>query len=109
MELTCILFRYEMYAEDSRAPSVAHHKDDVDGGYPVESGPAIEVIELANGETVWYVFHHMSQRHFRYSRKTYSGRLSMVSGATTTNPSTEIGRASLPSIHSGTDQTTAFN
>ena len=52
--------RYEMYAEDS----VAHQRDDVDGAYPVESGPAIEVIELANGETVWYVPHYMSQGQF---------------------------------------------
>lgn len=55
MRLTRILLRYEMYAEDSRAPSIVHQRDDVDGAYPVESGPAIEVIELANGETVWYV------------------------------------------------------
>ena len=55
--------RYEMYAEDSRTPSVAHHRDDTDGTYPLDSGPAIEVIELANGETVWYVPHHVSQKH----------------------------------------------
>lgn len=46
-----------MYAEDSTATSVTNQRDDVDGGHPVESGPAIEVIELANGETVWYVLH----------------------------------------------------
>jgi len=44
-----------MYAEDSRAPSVAHQRDDADGAHPLEPGPAIEVIELASGETVWYV------------------------------------------------------
>ena len=43
-----------MYAED-RAPSVAHQRDDGDGAHTLESGPAIEVIELANGETVWCV------------------------------------------------------
>ena len=48
--------RYEMYAEDG----VAHQRDDVDGAVPVESGPAIEVIELANGETVWYVLRRVS-------------------------------------------------
>ena len=53
MRLTRILSRYEMYAEDSRTPSVAHHRDDTEGGYPLEFGPAIEVIEHANGETVW--------------------------------------------------------
>lgn len=49
-----------MYAEDSRAPSVAQQRDDVDGTYPTESGPAIEVIELANGETIWCVLRHVS-------------------------------------------------
>ena len=54
-----------MYAEDSRAPSVAHQRDDVDGAPPpLESGPAIEVIELANGETVWYVIRYVSQGTF---------------------------------------------
>ena len=61
MMLTRILLRYEMYAEDSRTPSVANQKDEVD---PVESGPAIEVIELANGETVWCVCRYMSQDTF---------------------------------------------
>jgi len=50
-----------MYAEDSRTPSVAHQGGDADGGYPLESGPAIEVIELANGETVWCAPRHVSQ------------------------------------------------
>ena len=60
MRLTRIVSRYEMYAEDSRAPSVAQQRDDVDGTYPTESGPAIEVIELANGETIWCVLRHVS-------------------------------------------------
>jgi len=51
-----------MYAEDSSAPSVVHQRDDVDGAYPVETGPAIEVIELANGETVWYVLRRVVPR-----------------------------------------------
>lgn len=55
MKLTRNGSRYDMYAEDSRAPSVAHQREDGDGAYPVESGPAIEVIELANGETIWWV------------------------------------------------------
>ena len=63
--LTRILLRYDMYAaEDSRAPSVVHQRDETEGGYPLESGPAIEVIELANGETVWYVFRHVSKCTF---------------------------------------------
>ena len=60
MRLTRALLRYEMYAEDSRTPSVVHQRDDVEGACPLESGPAIEVIELANGETVWYVLDHAS-------------------------------------------------
>ena len=67
-----------MYADDSRTPSVAHHRDDVDGAYPVESGPAIEVIELANGETVWYGSRHVSQNPldahaFNVSRSIVNG------------------------------------
>jgi len=53
-----------MYAGESRAPSVAHQRDEVDGAPPLESGPAIEVIELANGETVWYVLGDASQGTF---------------------------------------------
>ena len=53
-----------MYAEDSRAPSVTHQRDDVDSATPLESGPAIEVIELASGETVWYVVGYVSQGTF---------------------------------------------
>jgi len=99
-----------MYAEESRAPSVAHQRDDVDGTYPLESGPAIEVIELANGETVWFVPDYVSQDTFDIHAHTMRiGRSSTVSGATTTSPSTEIGQVSLPSIHFGTDQTTGFS
>lgn len=56
-DVGCI--RYEMYAEDSRAPSVTHQRDDGDGTNPLETGPAIEVIELANGETIWCVIRHV--------------------------------------------------
>jgi serine/arginine repetitive matrix protein 2 len=55
MRLTQVVLRYDMYDGEDRAPSVAHQRDDVDGASPPEPGPAIEVIELANGETVWYV------------------------------------------------------
>ena len=48
-----------MYAGDSRVPSAvpgeAH--SDVEGMPPSESGPALEVVEMANGETIWFVFH----------------------------------------------------
>ena len=50
-----------MYAGESRAPSVAHQRDDVDGAPPLESGPAIEVIELANGETIWCASNDVSR------------------------------------------------
>lgn len=40
-----------MYAGESRAVSVAAGDE---GQMPSDSGPALEVIELANGETVWY-------------------------------------------------------
>lgn len=42
-----------MYAEDNRTPSAGQQRDDADGAHPLESGQAIEVIELANGETIW--------------------------------------------------------
>ena len=59
--LTQTVFRYEMYAEDSNAPSAAHQhqRDDGEGAHIPESGPAIEVIELANGETIWCVACHV--------------------------------------------------
>jgi len=59
MRLTRTLSR-EMYAEDRRTPSVAHYRDDTDEGYPPDSVPAIEVIEFANGETVWCAPYHVS-------------------------------------------------
>jgi hypothetical protein len=56
-----------MYAGDSKAPTSA--ANDAHGVIPSqssrnldpdhltgsESGPALEVIEMANGETIWYV------------------------------------------------------
>ena len=48
-----------MYAEDSMAQSAAHRREDGDGVHPLEPGPAIEVIELANGETIWCVLDHV--------------------------------------------------
>jgi hypothetical protein len=42
--------RYDMYSGDSRAVSMAAPDD---GQVPQEAQPALEVIELANGETVW--------------------------------------------------------
>lgn len=43
---------YDMYSADSRAMSMAVADD---GQGAQETQPALEVIELANGETVWYV------------------------------------------------------
>ena len=50
-----------MYAEESRAPSVTNQRDEADGAHPLESRPAIEVIELANGETIWCASHDVSR------------------------------------------------
>lgn len=50
-----------MYAGDSRAVNVTSNVSTnvtTEGSQPgvdEESGPAVEVIELANGETIWYV------------------------------------------------------
>lgn len=76
MRLTRIaLLRYEMYAEDSRTPSVAHQRDDGDGAHAVESGPAIEVIELANGETIWWAPRFVSlDGNFVFTHALLAGR-----------------------------------
>lgn len=50
-----------MYAGDSRAVNVSNNvspnatTEGSQHGVDEESGPAVEVIELANGETIWYV------------------------------------------------------
>lgn len=60
MELMFILRRYDMYAGDSRGTSAAVPDGMVAGtsqqgeALP-EPGQALEVIELANGETIWSV------------------------------------------------------
>ncbi|KAI0340118.1 hypothetical protein BDW22DRAFT_1360638 [Trametopsis cervina] len=53
---------YEMYAGDSRTPSAAFADGHGIGGGPAgqgdtngETGPAVEVIELASGETIWSI------------------------------------------------------
>lgn len=50
--------RYEMYAEEPKVSSFnedgtarASHSNTP---LPAESGPALEVIQLANGEMIWY-------------------------------------------------------
>ena len=49
--------RYEMYAEESRAASSAtndpNFSENLQSGLTAESRPALEVVELANGETIW--------------------------------------------------------
>jgi hypothetical protein len=45
---------FDMYGGDSRIPSVIPPDGTGDFDSPSESGPALEVIELANGETIWY-------------------------------------------------------
>jgi len=61
------LHRYEMYAGDSKTPgqitgdshvlhpSPSSHNVDSDPPPASDSGPALEVIEMANGETIWFV------------------------------------------------------
>ena len=48
--------RYEMYADNrvvsSASPDAEHSQQH---GGEEETGPAVEVIELANGETIWSV------------------------------------------------------
>lgn len=51
--------RYDMYSGDSRAVGTANTdltspSTQADDAVP-ESGPALEVIEYANGETIWLV------------------------------------------------------
>lgn len=54
-----LLYRYEMYAGDNRAPSATYGEGStsqpVQGDMGGENGTAVEVIELANGETIWSV------------------------------------------------------
>lgn len=47
--------RFEMYAGDSRAPSAAFAEGGTSqfGEVGNDNGTAVEVIELANGETIW--------------------------------------------------------
>ena len=58
-----LFFRYEMYAGDGK-PAISVTADvslpDASGSNPsappnIEPGTAVEVLELANGETIWYV------------------------------------------------------
>ncbi|KAI0948569.1 hypothetical protein AcW1_005414 [Taiwanofungus camphoratus] len=53
---------YEMYAGDSRIPNAAHAEaqgsnssQHIQTDTIPESGPALEVIEMANGETIWSI------------------------------------------------------
>ena len=85
------LYRYEMYSGESRVSSMVP----VDPNGPVDqqnpkaeqgaadSGPALEVIQLANGETIWSVFIVPMLLHYRSN--TLSGLLSMVSETPTMN------------------------
>lgn len=50
-----IHYRYEMYANEGRAQSAfgaySHHTGDPQSS--AESAPALELIEYANGDTIW--------------------------------------------------------
>lgn len=50
------LISYDMYTGESRHTSAAVDDTGTDrglNGTPLPEGPAVEVIEMANGETVW--------------------------------------------------------
>lgn len=46
-----------MYAEESRAAAVLpiNETSQSNAPLPPDSGPALELLELANGELIWYV------------------------------------------------------
>lgn len=45
-----------MYAGDSKGTAPAHPDNLTPSGPQPEGGQALEVVELANGETIWYGF-----------------------------------------------------
>ena len=91
------LYRYEMYAGESRVSSmtpvdpngpVDQQNSKVEQGAADSSGPALEVIQLANGETIWSVVIVPTLLHCRSN--TLSGLLSMVSEMPTMNLFTPV-------------------
>lgn len=56
---------YDMYAGDSRHTSAAVDDTGTDrdllNGTPIPEGPAVEVIEMANGETVWQIVNSLRE------------------------------------------------
>ena len=91
------LYRYEMYAGESRVPGMApvdpngpvdQQNSKVEQGAADSSAPALEVIQLANGETIWSVFIVPTLLHCRSN--TLSGLLSMVSEMPTMNLFTPV-------------------
>jgi hypothetical protein len=53
------LYRYDMYTGESRVSSMTpvDQQNSKSEQGAADSGPALEVIQLANGETVWSVIH----------------------------------------------------
>jgi len=48
-----------MYAEETRTAGAANHRDDMDGAYSLNSGPAIEVSEMLhrpNSRDSWLIW-----------------------------------------------------
>lgn len=59
--MTCLPRRYDMYAGDKLGSTQGHDQFEPPKSPTVESmpdtegGQALELIEMANGETIWYV------------------------------------------------------
>lgn len=71
---------YEMYAEESRAASSAtndpNFSENLQSGVTAESRPALEVVELANGETIWKIVNGLRDDD---DESNYTGRYSFAS------------------------------
>ncbi|KAF8188401.1 hypothetical protein BJ912DRAFT_401756 [Pholiota molesta] len=86
---------YDMYSGESRVPSmvagdVNAHVDQQhtkgDNLTAFEPGPALEVIQLANGETIWNIVNGLRDGD---DESIYSGRTSFASEYSTREPGTE--------------------
>ncbi|KAF8803510.1 hypothetical protein BYT27DRAFT_7303490 [Phlegmacium glaucopus] len=87
---------YEMYAGETRVPSMAPADPNVpvnqqifkgEQGAP-ESGPALEVIQLANGETIWSIVNGLRDAD---DESIYTGRTSFASEYSTREPGNDGG------------------
>ncbi|CAA7265440.1 unnamed protein product [Cyclocybe aegerita] len=77
---------YDMYAGESRGASMMatdHAPSDPKGENAADPGPALEVIELANGETVWSIINSLRDAD---EDSIYSGRASFASEYSSREP-----------------------